>query len=54
MKLFEVEIKRISYLTLTIEARNEVEAEVLALDQIKLDDRMNLKAPIWRLNLFQR
>ena len=37
MKLFEVEIKRTSYLTLTIEARDEVTAEELALDEVKLE-----------------
>ena len=37
MKLFEVEIKRTSYLTLTIEARDEVAAEKLALDELELE-----------------
>jgi hypothetical protein len=37
MKLFEVEIKRTSYLTLTIEARDEVAAEELALNELELE-----------------
>ena len=37
MKLFEVEIKRTSYLTLTLEARDEVAAEELALNELELE-----------------
>ena len=48
MKLFEVEIKRTSYLTLTIEARDEVAAEKLALDEVKLE-YYNFKDANWEV-----
>lgn len=37
MKTFEIEFKRTSYITLTIEAENEDEAETLAWKQVDQD-----------------
>ncbi len=37
MKTYQVELKRISYVTMTIEADNEDQAEVLAWDELASD-----------------
>jgi hypothetical protein len=37
MKLFEVEFKRTQYVTLTIEAKDEVYAEKFGLDELKFN-----------------
>lgn len=37
VKLFEVEFKRAHYVTLTIEAKDEVEAEKIGLEDLKYD-----------------
>jgi len=37
MKTYQVELKRVSYVTMTIEADNEDQAEVLAWDELVTD-----------------
>lgn len=37
MKTYQVELKRVSYVTMTIEADNEDQAEVLAWDELVID-----------------
>ena len=37
MKLFKIEFKRAHYVTLTIEAKDEVEAEKIGLDELTFD-----------------
>ena len=38
MKTYEIELQRLSYITVTVEAENEDEAEALAYKEAKDDD----------------
>ena len=48
MKTYEVELRRISYITLTVEAEDEDEAEALAWQEV--DTKPSSDDAVWDLN----
>lgn len=52
MKNYEVEFCRTSYVTITVAAKNEVEAEDLAFEQLK-ETQNNFDEAFWETNLIE-
>lgn len=48
MKTYEVELRRISYITVTVEAEDEDDAEALAWQEV--DTKPNSDDAVWDLN----